>query len=97
MKKNIYAIVLVLAIPVGFSYAQKVEPRRLSPEASKLWLDIEQAKHTTENECQKTWGGLQQQQNALAIGAEVPVADREHWVNDKGVIVFVHQEAAKKE
>lgn len=86
------ALLALLALLLISVSAQQPKPvdKRLSPEASKAWLDIEAAKA----ELRKQYGFLESQQAAIAIGAEVPQSDREHWINDKGVIVFVHQEAA---
>lgn len=69
----------------------KPENVKLNAEASKAWLEIEAAK----TDLRKQYQVYESQQVALAIGAGVPQPDREHWINDKGVIVFVHQEAAK--
>lgn len=84
------AVSIVLAAIVVSAQPKPVE-FKLNAEASKAWLDIETAK----TELRRQYQILESQQAALAIGAGVPQQDREHWVNDKGVIVFVRQEAAK--
>jgi len=90
MKKIIALVVLLVGASVG-AQQPKSEPIKLNVEASKAWMEIETAKA----DLRKQYQVLESQQIALAIGAGVPQPDREHWINDKGVIVFVHQETAK--
>lgn len=95
MKCKLPLVLLIVCLSFTV-FGQTPKTHALSAEASKAWLELEDAKHATVNECQKAYGGLQAQQNALAIGAEIPLADREHWLKGKdGLIVFTHQEAVK--
>lgn len=85
------ALILFALLIISVGAQPKSESIKLNPEASKAWMEIEAAKA----DLRRQYQSLESQQVALAVGAGVPQPDREHWINDKGVIVFVHQEAAK--
>lgn len=85
-------LLLIVALCVVTQGQTKPTEFKLNPDASKVWANIDQA----ESELRRQFDQLEAQRATLLIGAGVPQDSRQCKSDDKGTVVCVKPEVAKK-
>lgn len=96
MKRTIPIIAFILIAVWGvMALSQQPAPFKLKPEASKKFIEIGQAHGRVLKECNTALVAHAEAQQALLIGAEVPVEMRGNCQADETGIVMCSKPAAK--